>query len=348
MSILPTISVCVPTYDRPEMLEQLIASFIRQDYASKELVIADDSPNEIVQHVAKSSGVASLKYCHNKTNLGYGKNLLKALQCATGDYIVVLGDDDVFLSPHALSRYVDVFVRFPDVGFVHCNNVQFSNALTVENLVRYFEVDQLYHRGEDAMRNIWTTSTFIPGIAIRNDIPFADLYPKEDMLFPQVELIGHIVNRSSAFGIADFLVAGRAHPAQLGFYAIRGERIKGSERHGTLELLRIFARLSSQYRFDFGEEFLVREQIQRFSVTILKERLVVGRSGVRQNYRALCAARDSARHSMRLGASFVIAMGMPNFAIRVIRRCAIMSWRVRHRRQFREKQQLLRRMAETS
>ncbi len=39
------ISVCVPAYNRPHALSQLLASFLCQDYSHAELLVVDDSPN---------------------------------------------------------------------------------------------------------------------------------------------------------------------------------------------------------------------------------------------------------------------------------------------------------------
>ena len=347
MTARPMVSVCVPAFERPEMLPQLIASFRHQSYPNKELVIADDSRTDAVQRLMSTLDLSSICYHRNAENLGYCRNLRKVLDLASGEYVVILGDDDVLLSPGTLDRYAEVFEEFPEVGFIHCNHVQFSNGLKVDALVRYFPEDRLFGRGEDAMRGIWTKSTFIPGIAIRRNVPLAEWYPTGDLLFPQLELVGNIVNHASAFGIAEFLVGGRAHREQLGFYAIRGERIKGAERHGTLELLSIFEKLAGRYDFSFDDDFLVVDQINRFSWTILKERMIVGRRGVRTNYHSFCRARPRARRSKRLRTSYVIAMVSPTIILRAGRRLALVALGAKNRVERQEEQKQLRQMVTT-
>lgn len=344
MNSQKVISVCVPCYDRPDMLKQLISSFLKQKYKKKELIISDDSPGDSLKKVVESVGNADIKYFKNAQNLGYCKNFLKSMERAEGDYIVMLGDDDVFQSPDSLGRYVQVFDKYPKVSYVYSNLVQFSNKLKIEYLADIFSEDRLFERGEDAMKGIWTTSIFIPGLAVRNNVDLKKLYPTDDMLFPQLQLVGHIINQSSGYGIADFLIAGRAHPEQLGFYAIKGERIKGAEKHGTVELFTIFDRLANQYKFTFSSNFLARNLVDRFFIMMLKEKTIVGRQRVKQNYEAFCKASPFAKKSNKLKFSFVIAMVMPSWIINFIRVTTLKLIRFKQRQLFQNEEEKLRRM----
>jgi glycosyltransferase involved in cell wall biosynthesis len=327
-------SVCVPAFNRPEMMKELIASFLKQSYSDKELVIADDSTNDDIFKLVTELREPTIKYHRNSQNLGYCRNLLRAMELASGDYIVLMGDDDAFLSPHALSRYASVFEENLTVGYVYSNQIQFSSRIKIQDRFQFFPVDKRFSMGEDSMRNIWTTSVFIPGVAIRNDISLRELYPVSDMLFPQVELIGHIINRCDSYGIAEYLIAGRAHREQLGFYAIKGERIVGSEKHGTIELFGIFQRLSRRYHFEFTNEFLVTALIDRYAFMILKERTIVGRSKIRANYKEFCRMSPAIAASIKLKLSYMLAMLLPSSVINFVRLGSFLVRKERHRASF--------------
>ncbi len=336
------ISVCVPCYERPQMLAQLIESFCKQSYPYKELIVVDDSLSDAVQTtVARYVGL-NIVYHKNLENLGYARNFRKSIECATGAVVLMLGDDDALLSEHALARYVEVFDGHPEVGYVYSNQVQFNNQLRVEYLVRPFEVDALLAAGDEAFERIWTTAIFIPGMALRNVPGLLTYYPTEHMLFPQLELVGHIIAQHDAYGIADLLIAGRAHEQQLGFYAIRGERIKGAERHGTVELREIFTGLAARYPLTLGTEFLTRDLVARFAVTLFKERLVVGKRLMRENYRNFCAGTPAAASSTRLRAAFLLASWLPPAVIRVARLAAVATVRLSKRADFAAAQRQLR------
>ncbi|WP_135611763.1 glycosyltransferase family 2 protein [Methanococcoides sp. AM1] len=316
---MPKISVCVPVYDRPKMLKQLIYSFLHQDYDNAELVLSDDSPNDSIQEVVETFNDSKIKYFKNKVNLGYSKNLLKSMQMAEGDYIVILGDDDLLLSNKTLSKYVEIFTNNPNVSYIYSNQIQFSNQLKIDYRYTFFKQDMYFKRGKESMERIWTTSIFIPGIGIRNNFNLSEFYPKEDILFPQVELVGHILNQYDSFGISDFLIAGRAHREQLGFYAIKNQRIKGGEKHGNIELFEIFNRLKQMYSFNYNDDFLANDLTNRSLLMLLKEKSIVGNKKVSYNYNNFCEMSSIARNSKKLKISYYIAIIMPSILINITR-----------------------------
>lgn len=310
------ISVCVPAYNRPKMLSQLIISFLNQDYDNKELVISDDSSNNDVKSVCDSFADERIQYYKNENNLGNAKNFLMCIKRATGDFIIVLGDDDLLFSELALSRYVEVFNKYPDVYYVYSNSIQFSNQLTVEYIFSTFQNDVYYKKGEAAMEGIWATSAFIPGIGLRNNFDFSLYYPSRDILFPQVELVGNIINMHDSFGISDVLIAGRAHNEQLGFYAIKGERIKGTEKHGLVELFEIFRKLNKTYRLNIDETFLSKKLVRQYCTMILKEKMIVGNAKIKYNYKNFCEISDIAKKSKRLKFFYSLALVTPRSFIK--------------------------------
>jgi glycosyltransferase involved in cell wall biosynthesis len=244
------ISVAVTTYKRPKMVEDLIKSYLAQSYRNSELVIVDDCVDDheteaMVGRYAKSD--SRIRFIKNETNLGYCKNFLKSLVECHGEYIVTLGDDDILLSEDALRRYVEVFQGHPKFCFVYASILQFNQSYEMDYAYRHFEKDILFESLEDALQTIWLKSCYIPGIGLRNNVDFTALYPTKDWLFPQVELIGRILATSQAYGIGDFLIGGRAHNDQLGFEAVKGKRIKKTERHSSLELPEIFETLKTYY-----------------------------------------------------------------------------------------------------
>jgi len=315
------ISVCVPSYERVLMLEQLINSFLNQDYEFKEIVICDDSKtNQVSEMVSKKFGdIQNIIYLKNETNLGYSKNLLKCLESCNGEYILIMGDDDLFCSRNALSRYVDIFNKNTKVNYIYSNQVQFSNKLKTEIIFNFFEKDTYYKSGKDSLTKMWLTSIFIPGIGLRNTQDFATIYPKESLLFPQLLMVGHLLNRYDSYAISDVLIAGRAHSEQLGFKAIQKKNIKQNERHGTLEILEIFDLLKNEYNLNFPKEIIEELLVNAFSTSILKEKMVTGNEGIKENYNNFISVSKFARNSLKLKLSFIFASVLPVFILYFIK-----------------------------
>ena len=246
----PKISVTVTAYKRPKYIEEAIKSFLIQDLKDSEMIIIDDciedtSVKEVVEKY--SARDSRIRFIKNEERLGYCKNFLKSLVVAKGQYIVTLGDDDILLDSSALSAYIEVFEKYPDVSYIYANMVQINQDMEIDYVFDLFEDDIYCENLECLLTKLWLRSCFIAVIGLRNNVDFTKLYPSDDILFPQVELIGKILGNSSAYGISQRLIGARAHLGQLGNVALSGKNIRGSERHSVYELNMIFDRVLAYY-----------------------------------------------------------------------------------------------------
>jgi hypothetical protein len=103
------ISICIPTCNRPALLEQAIASCRAQTYGEVEIVIGDDSNDDSAQQVVercRSRGTRpnpiTIRYERNMPRLGQAANVNRLFARAQGARLVLLHDDDL-LEPNALS-----------------------------------------------------------------------------------------------------------------------------------------------------------------------------------------------------------------------------------------------------
>lgn len=317
------ISVCVPTYCRPDTLEQLIHSYIKQDYPNKELVISDDSTDNSIEHLVKRYPKYGIRFSHNKPSLGFAYNLLNTLNHAKGDVIVILGDDDILFSKKSLSTYVSIFDSHPSVSYVYTNAIQFSEKLEIEYEYEHFTKSILYKKGADAMKNMWLSSLFIGGMGLRNNIDFTSLYPTENILYPQVALVGHILNMFDGYANATNLVAARSHDDQIIFRALKNKQLRGEGEHTNIEFLRIFKMLKEKYDFNLNEGFLEDYLIDHHSKMMFKEKAIIGRQLTSDNYRSFLKASVKALKSAKLRIAYIIAMILPNWLIWTIKRAML-------------------------
>lgn len=315
------VSVCVPTYERVDMVRQLINSFIKQNYKNKELIISDDSNTSSILNLIKKefSNVKEIHYYKNKNNLGYCKNLLNSIKKAKGEYIIILGDDDAFLSVNAIDKYSLVFDQNESVDYIYSNQIQFNNKLQTEYIFKFFKEDTLFKKGFKSLSNSWLSSIFIPGMGLRNNKDFSSIYPTENILFPQVYMVGCIINEADSFGISDILIAGRAHEDQLGFMAIKGKNIKDNEKHGTVEVFKILDDLLLKYNLDFPKSIIEKQIVNSYSTMILKEKMVSNNNIIRFNYNNFINTSEHAKKSIKLKLFYIIALLLPKPIIKFIR-----------------------------
>lgn len=109
------ISVIVPTFNRPAMLRQALAS-IRAlegpDYAF-EILVGDNGTAPETREAAEAYGAVYIKV--DRTGAGAARNA--GLRAATGEYLCFLDDDDVWLPTH-LSKHFELLDARPELDGV--------------------------------------------------------------------------------------------------------------------------------------------------------------------------------------------------------------------------------------
>ncbi len=111
MTKKPFFSIAVPTYNRPQDLKLAIKSFLMQDFTDFEIVISDNSDNEISEKICKSFNDKRIKYSRNKSNIGFARNLYKVIKRSSGKYVFLFGDDDLVLKPDSLSNVYNILQK---------------------------------------------------------------------------------------------------------------------------------------------------------------------------------------------------------------------------------------------
>lgn len=103
------ISVIIPTYNRPEYLEQAIESFVMQNYKDKEMIIIDDGSikdyTELKKKYENNNDVRFFRINHS----GCAAALNMGIKISSGKLVCVLADDDLLIGKDSLSRRVGIF-----------------------------------------------------------------------------------------------------------------------------------------------------------------------------------------------------------------------------------------------
>ena len=98
------LSICIPTYNRPESLINCLNSIVKQGNKNLEICISDNcSKINIKKLIQPFKKRLNIQFNKNKKNLGFALNLLKVSEMAKGDFIWFLGDDDL-LMPDAIKK----------------------------------------------------------------------------------------------------------------------------------------------------------------------------------------------------------------------------------------------------
>ncbi|WP_017731617.1 glycosyltransferase [Nafulsella turpanensis] len=96
---MPKYSVIVPVYNRPDELDELLASLSRQSYTNFEVVVVEDGSTLKADQIAeKWKSALELRYFY-KENSGQGFSRNFGFAHAKGEYLVVF-DSDCLIPPH--------------------------------------------------------------------------------------------------------------------------------------------------------------------------------------------------------------------------------------------------------
>lgn len=108
----------IPTYNGAKYIEQTLLSIVEQIpdlpvVVKIEVLVQDngstDNTSEIIARIANSFP-GTIRYKKNSSNLGYDRNLLEIFESADGDFLKLIGDDDV-LMPGGLRKIVEPLCR---------------------------------------------------------------------------------------------------------------------------------------------------------------------------------------------------------------------------------------------
>ena len=167
------ISICIPSYNRPEEIGRLLKSVDSEKYANQiEIVVCEDkAPRRLevrktVEDYKKSS-MYDVNYIENEQNCGYDKNLRNLINNASGEYIIFMGDDDMFI-PDRLDGFIDFVSQHCDCGYIlrSYQNVS-ANGSVAE--FKYFDSDRVFEPGVDTYISMFDKSVFISGFTIKRE-----------------------------------------------------------------------------------------------------------------------------------------------------------------------------------
>ena len=111
----PLISFCFTTYKRPDYLKKTLQSVLLQTYTNYEVIVSDNDTEQSGCAAVEGFNDGRFKYFANEQNLGMKKSFNRSLQKASGDYIVMIADDDP-VYPDMLSTLVHLAETYPGYG----------------------------------------------------------------------------------------------------------------------------------------------------------------------------------------------------------------------------------------
>ena len=190
------ISICIPSYNRPKELTRLLESIHNKNKQLVQIIICEDmAPKRqevrLVVDNFKNSTSYNVKYSENIENLGHGGNFRECIKKADGEFIIFMGDDDMFI-PETLDNYC-LFLQENR----HCGYILRSSRQLLKNgkyeYFRYFSEDKYFDPGVDAYIQLFLKSVFMSGFTIKRTlVKDINIDSLDDTLLFQLYLLAEV------------------------------------------------------------------------------------------------------------------------------------------------------------
>jgi len=118
-------SVLIPTRNRLEFLKYAISSVLQQDESDFEIIVSDNFSEEDIKSFVESLHDPRIKYYRTDSFVSVTENWNNALEKSSGDWVVMLGDDDCLMNGY-FSTVNTLLTQFPDPDFIYMNGFLFA------------------------------------------------------------------------------------------------------------------------------------------------------------------------------------------------------------------------------
>ena len=151
------LSICIPTFNRAEKLENCLNSIlISQQYCEEndfEVCISDNYSDDNTKNIVEIyQSKLNINYFKNSENLGFARNAIKVVSLANGKYSWMIGDDDLIL-PETLKILFQILKSNQNIEIFFLNSY-YLNSNKIEEAEKPFDTQKLQLKGLDSLSKV--------------------------------------------------------------------------------------------------------------------------------------------------------------------------------------------------
>lgn len=200
------LTVIIPTYNRANILAGCLDSILCSDYENMEVLVSDNASPDSTPEILRAFNDKRLQYSRNETNIGCERNILKLLQQASGDYVIIM-TDDALLNRNSIHEILRIIQAHPDVGFIMGARQMIDEKSKEPFRDLTYGDCRLLKAGRESFSNLGWSSGFIPGTVIRRDLIDMEGYRKYiSSMSPYFYIAGIAMKKAPAYYTAVLLV----------------------------------------------------------------------------------------------------------------------------------------------
>jgi glycosyltransferase involved in cell wall biosynthesis len=118
----PLVSICIPTWNGEQFIEHTIRSLLDQTYRNIEIIILDNLSTDNTAKICRNFQIKDnrVRFIIDSEKSGDPEGHIRVAKYASGDYIVLACDDDVYC-PNYIEVLISILQRYPSAGFAYSN-----------------------------------------------------------------------------------------------------------------------------------------------------------------------------------------------------------------------------------
>ena len=146
----PKVSIGIPTYNRSSYLKTAIDSALCQTYNNLEIIVSNNGSNDDTIEVLSNYTDERLTVVNHENNSGMLFNFNSCLNAATGEFFLLLSDDDI-LEEYAIEKLLKGFIN--DTISVSYGRVSYLRDCDTKKSQESFDAPKV-ERGSELLENI--------------------------------------------------------------------------------------------------------------------------------------------------------------------------------------------------
>lgn len=165
------LTIAIPTYNRLPKLKQTLASVLEITKGkSVEVLVSDNCSTDETWEYLQTVPQDRIRIFHNEKNLGADRNFLNCFEKATGEYVMLLGDDDLLLEK-GLCSILEAIEKRP--VFIHTNTsglIERENGELKPDRPRMKENGLLIYQDKNKfLQDVGVYITFVSSLVFRTE-----------------------------------------------------------------------------------------------------------------------------------------------------------------------------------
>jgi glycosyltransferase involved in cell wall biosynthesis len=165
---MPFFSICIPQHNRTSFLIEACRQLKLQTCQDFEICISDDCSTdgrgEELQQFLRESQIAFV-YRRQERNRRYDGNLRAAIGLASGEYCILMGNDDCLADDTTLESLLGILTNHPQTGVAITNFKDFASGEITRRMVRTGNLGSGPQVAVRSFRNV----SFVSGVIFRRD-----------------------------------------------------------------------------------------------------------------------------------------------------------------------------------